>query len=113
VAALAREGARYAAVHEAQYAQDTGNAAADYSAIYTNAILPMAVGLDTSKIVFDSSSVTWPNGKWPTSVQSSASTPGTPQVNTVSVTVSYNWTPGVLIPGTITLSSTSVVPMAY
>jgi hypothetical protein len=113
VAALAREGARYASVHGAQYAQDTGNAAADYSSIYNNAILPMAVGLDSSLIVFNSSSVSWPNGKRPTSVNSSASTPGTPLINTVSVTVAYNWTPGLSITGTIKLSSTAVMPITY
>ena len=106
VAALAREGARYASVHGGQYAQDTGNAAATSATIKSNAILPMAVGLDTAHL---SSSVTWSNGNWATSANATGGT----QVNTVSVTVVYNWTPERYIVGPIPLSSTSVMPMAY
>jgi hypothetical protein len=109
VSAMAREGARYAAVHGAQYAADTGTSAATYSDIYNNAILPYAVGLNTADIVFNSSSVTWNLTNTPTSASSTGST----QMNTVSVTVSYNWTPEWYIVGPITLSSTSVMPMAY
>jgi hypothetical protein len=117
VAALAREGARYASVHGAQYAQDTGNSAADYTAIYNSAILPTAVGLDTGNLIFNANSVSWPNGNWPTRASSSAATSsvpaGTPVINTVRVTVAYTWTPIMYVTGSITLSSTSVMPMSY
>ena len=110
VAAMAREGARYAAVHGAQYAADTGNAAATYTDIYNNAVLPYAVGLNPSDIVFGSGSVAWSLSNAPTSATSTGAT----QMNTVSVTVTYNWTPeGGFIVGPIPLSSTSVMPMAY
>jgi Flp pilus assembly protein TadG len=109
VAAMAREGARYAAVHGAQYAADTGNSAAIYTDIYNNAILPYSYGLDPSDIVFNSSSVTWSLSNTPTSATSTGAT----QMNTVSVTVTYNWTPERFIVGPIALSSTSVMPMAY
>jgi Flp pilus assembly protein TadG len=109
VAAMAREGARYAAVHGAQYAADTGKAAATYTDIYNNAILPYAEGLDPSNIVFNSGSVTWNLSNTPTSATSAGAT----QMNTVGVTVTYNWTPERYIVGPISLSSTSVMPMAY
>jgi Flp pilus assembly protein TadG len=103
VASLAREGARYASVHGTQYASDTGNAAATAATIYQNAILPMAVGLDTTNLT---SSVTWNTSNSPTS--------GSPPVyNNVSVTVTYQWTPELYITGPINLTSTSVMPMSY
>jgi Flp pilus assembly protein TadG len=117
VAALAREGARYASVRGGQYAQESGNGAADYKDIYNNAILPLAVGLDPNRIIFNSSSVSWPNGNWPTTASSSAATSsnpaGTPVINAVSITVGYQWIPESFISGTITLSSTSVMPISY
>ncbi len=96
VATLAREGARYASVHGAQYAAFTGNPAATPASIYTNAILPMAVGLNSSDLTY---SVTWPTGNSP--------------YNPVSVTVSYQWTPGLYITGSINLTSTSVMPVSF
>jgi Flp pilus assembly protein TadG len=95
LACLAREGARYAAVHGATYAQVTGKTAATASDVYNNAILPEVVGLDTSQLTY---SVTWnPNN-----------TPG----NTVTVKLSYNWIPEAYW-GTMTLESTSVMTVAY
>ncbi len=96
VATLAREGARYASVPGAQYAAVTGNPAATEASVYTNAILPMAVGLDTSNLSY---SVTWPSGNSP--------------YNPVSVTVTYQWTPGLYITGSLNLTSTSVMPMSF
>jgi hypothetical protein len=96
VATLAREGARYASVHGAQYAAVTGNPAATSSSVYTNAILPIAVGLNTSNLSY---TVTWPSGNSP--------------YNPVSVKVTYQWTPGLYITGSINLTSTSVMPMSF
>ncbi len=51
VAALAREGCRWASVHGSQYAKDTGKPAATTSAdVYNNVIVPQAVGLNLSKL---------------------------------------------------------------
>jgi Flp pilus assembly protein TadG len=112
VAELAREGARYASVHGAQYAADTGNAAATASDIYNNAIKPQAVGLDTSSITY---SVAWNTSNSPTRANPSSSPPGAPMTNTVSVTVTYTWAPYIYHVGTLGLSSssTSVMPMSY
>ena len=51
LALLAREGARYAAVHGGQYAQETGNPAATADDVYKNAILPYAVNLDPANLL--------------------------------------------------------------
>ena len=56
VAHLSREASRWASVHGAQYAADTGNSAATASDVYQNVILPQAAGLDPNKLTY---SVTW------------------------------------------------------
>ncbi len=97
VATLAREGARYASVHGTQYAADTGNSAATSADIYNNAILPMAVGLNLT----------------PSDVTVAWNTTNSPYNNSVSVTVTYQWTPDLYITGPLNLTSTSVMPMSY
>jgi Flp pilus assembly protein TadG len=112
VASLAREGARYASVHGAQYAADTGNPAATPTDVFNNAIQPMAVGLSTSALSY---SVNWNTSNWPTSwiVNSNPPPPAVTQDNTVSVTVRYQWTPELYLTGPINLTSTSTMPMSY
>jgi Flp pilus assembly protein TadG len=95
VAALAREGARYASLHGATYAQDTGNSAATAADVYNNAILPKAIALDSSRLSYQ---VTW--------------NPDNKAGSTVSVTVTYRWVPEALLPS-MTLSSTSVATVIY
>jgi len=119
VATLAREGARYASVHGAQYAAEQSALTsstvlpADYAEIYNKAILPRAVAMDTDSIVFDSSSVVWPNGKSPIVANPNSTPPGAPLIATVSVTVRYNWIPVVNFINPIMLSSTATMPMSY
>ncbi len=110
VATLAREGARYASVHGTQYAAVTGNAAATPASIYTNAILPLAIGLNPSNLTY---SVTWNTSNAPTTANPNSSPPGQPVYNNVTVTVSYQWTPGLYMTGPINLTSTSVMPMSF
>jgi Flp pilus assembly protein TadG len=95
VAMLAREGARYASVHGTQYAQITGHSPATAKDVYSNAILPKLVLLDTQQLTY---TVTWNPDNQPGS--------------TVSVTLKYNWIPEALL-GSMTLTSTSVVQMSY
>jgi len=64
VATLAREGARYASVHGTQYAADTGNSVATAADIYNNAILPMAVGLNTTYLSYQVQWGTDVSGSW-------------------------------------------------
>jgi len=96
VATLAREGARYASVHGTQYAADTGNSPATKADIKNNAILPMAVGLNLNNLTY---AVNWNTTNSP--------------YNSVSVTVTYQWTPDLYITGPLTLTSTSVMPMSF
>jgi Flp pilus assembly protein TadG len=90
--ALAREGARYASVHGPDYAATTGNAEASTSSILSY-LEGMAVGL---------------NGLECTSVSYSA----TSVPCTVSVTVTYTWTPGALF-SSMTWTITSTMPVSY
>jgi Flp pilus assembly protein TadG len=110
VAALAREGARYASVHGTQYAADTGNSAASASDVYSNAIQPLAIGLTSTRLTY---SVTWNSTNSPTSFNPNSNPVGQPLQNTVSVTVTYQWMPEMYIAGPINLTSTSTMPMSY
>ncbi len=109
VATLAREGARYASVH--------GSLAATKADIYNNAILPMAVGLNTTNLSYQvqlgtKASGSWVWTDWDSSSKNptSATSAGESQYNSVSVTVGYQWTD---ITGPLSLTSTSVMPMSF
>ena len=105
IALLAREGARWASVHGGQYQSETGHSMATAADVYNNAILPMAIGLDTSQLSY---SVTWANNnEMPTCTSG-----GKTVINTVTVAVSYTWVPEVYF-DTITMSSTEVMAMSY
>ena len=95
VALLAREGARYAAVHGTKYAQVSGNSAATASDVYTNAIAPKMIILDASQMTY---TVTWTPDKDPGS--------------TVKVQVSYRWIPETFFPA-VTLRSTASQTVSY
>src|SRR3954467_2819518 len=49
----AREGSRWAAVHNTEYAFDTGNPACTAAAGRTNAVLPQTVGMDPNAVGCD------------------------------------------------------------
>lgn len=101
---LAREGARWASVHGGQYAFENKTSAATAADVYNKAILPMAAGMDTTKLTY---TVTWSNsGKWPVTVDPTSNPPGQAVAATVTVTVNYAW-------GGFTLTSTSVMPLMY
>lgn len=120
IGSLAREGARYASVRGAQFATDTGNAAA------TNAppvgqttpqggtigtyVRSKAAGLDPNALTV---TTTWNTSNSLTHSTTTGSPPVTVTTqNTVSVTVSYTWVPEAYWGG-FTMSSTSVMPMSY
>jgi Flp pilus assembly protein TadG len=109
VAALAREAARWASVHGKQYQRDTGKLAATPQDIYNSAIAPRLAGLKPSLLSYK---VTWNTSNEPYHAAQDGSGNLYKVRNTVSVTVSYQWTPEALW-STRTLSSTSVVPMSY
>ena len=107
VAALAREGARYASVHGGQYEQETGNPAATPEDIYNEAIAPRAVALDPARLTY---TVTWDVNNLPLWVDEDVEHP---TGNIVTVTVNYQWFPEMYVVGPFTLTSTSVSQMMY
>jgi Flp pilus assembly protein TadG len=107
VAALAREGARWASVHGGQYAEETNQPAATPADVYTNAIAPGAVGLNPSQLSY---SVTWNQNNMPLWVDNDVQKP---MGNTVTVTVTYQWIPEMYVVGPLTLTSTSTAQMVY
>jgi len=126
VATLAREGSRYASVHGADYAAaQNGGVNMTASTIYTNSILPMATGLNTSNLTYQIKWGTAVSGKWvwtewdsandpaPTSPNPSSNPAGQPLYNAVRVKVTYQWMPQIYVTGPINVSSTSVMPMSY
>jgi hypothetical protein len=106
VAAIAREGARWASVHGGQYQSEGIGTKAAASDVYTNAILPKAAGLDTSQLSY---SVSWTNASEMPIYNDSS---GNPVINKVTVTVTYNWVPAAYL-GSVTLRSTAVTLMQY
>jgi hypothetical protein len=127
---LAREGARYAAVHAGQYQQENAAAISEgtlpnvtSSYLTTDVIQARAVNLDPSSlqvtINFNTSngSYSWDdtanNGdRWPYSLKTINNTAYS-ETNTVSVTVSYQWIPEWFLGGPITTTSTAVMPVCY
>ena len=107
LAMLAREGARYAAVHGGQYAQETGNPAATAADVYKNGMLPYAVDLDPAHLSY---TVSWDTDNMPYHMSDDYEKP---VANTVTVTVRYTWVPELYLVGPITLTSTSTMPMSY
>lgn len=107
VAALAREGARWASVHGAEYAWDTGQPAATAEDVFNTAILPGAAALSADKLTY---SVTWDTSNEPLSVHEDYERP---IGNTVTVQLNYTWFPELYIAGPFTLTSTSTAQMIY
>jgi Flp pilus assembly protein TadG len=105
-AALAREAARYASTHGAQYRKDAGlgtGTASDWTTdIYTNAIAPNIVGLDSTQLNYQ---VAWPD------VVNQPGKPDNWPGSKVTVTVTYQWFPECYRVGPITLQSTSSMPI--
>jgi hypothetical protein len=130
MAYLAREAARYAAVHAGQYQQENAAAIAagtlpDVTDSYltTNIVQGRAVSLDPAslqvavKFNMSNGSYDWDdtanNGqRWPYSQRTIGNTTYS-ETNTVSVTVSYQWVPEWFLAGPITVSSTAVMPVCY
>jgi Flp pilus assembly protein TadG len=95
IAALAREGARYASVRGNTYAYATSRTAATAQDVYNNAIAPRMVTLSASRFSY---SVTW--------------SPDKNQGSLVTVQVTYQWVPEAFLGG-INLKTTAVMPISY
>src|SRR5262245_52203553 len=107
VAAAAREGARFACVHGADYADETNHPAATPADVFNQAILPGSYTLDPNYLTY---SVTWNQSNEPLQVIENVQVP---VGNTVSVTVNYQWLPEMYLIGPFNLSSTSTAQMIY
>jgi Flp pilus assembly protein TadG len=107
VAALAREGARWAIVHGGTWKQGNNKTNLTTAAdVYNNAILPRAGGLDTTQLTY---TVTWLDaGQMPTYTGGS----GLIVPNQVTVTVNYSWVPQLFL-GSMTLTGSSTMTMVY
>jgi Flp pilus assembly protein TadG len=108
VARVARDASRWASVHGTVYAQTTSNTAATASAVYTNAIVPNATGLNLSNLTY---SVTWNTSNSPYH-QTTASGVTTNVANTVTVTINYSYT-SIYAFGGLTVTSTSTTVMSF
>ena len=102
VASLAREGARYASVHGAQYRKDAGlppGTATDWhDDIVANGIQPKCVSLNTNNLSVQCS--------WPPVINQPTKPDNWPG-SEVTVTVQYQWFPELFLIGPYNLTSTS------
>lgn len=114
VAFLAREGARYASTHGAQYRVDNrlpgGSPATWTQDIRENGVLPYCSALDPDRLTVSAS---WSAGDNRTNAGDSSDGFNSTIKNAVTVTVSYEWFPEAFLVGPITLTSTSTMPMSY
>jgi hypothetical protein len=108
VAALAREGARWASVHGGVYHVETGKPMATPTTVWTTAIKPMAAGLDPNQFT-PLPAVSWDN---PNEMPTYTDTNRVVQENKVTVTVTYRWQPALYL-SPVTLKSTSVMNVQY
>jgi Flp pilus assembly protein TadG len=107
VAAMAREGSRWASVHGGQYEKETGLPAATPEDVFSTAILPHAIVMNSEHLTYE---VTWDESNLPLQVVDDVQKPFG---NTVTVVVSYQWFPELYLVGPINLSSSSTVQMSY
>jgi hypothetical protein len=106
VSFLAREGARYASTHGAQYRSDAGlpaGTASDWSNdIVANGITPKNVTLDASKLTVTCS--------WPPVINQPDHPDNWPG-SKCTVTVTYKWIPSLYLVGPYNLTSTAELPI--
>jgi Flp pilus assembly protein TadG len=102
---LAHEGARYASVHGADYAKETGKPAATAQDVYDKAITPKMMTLKAANLSY---AVKWSSSNAPYSLQADYEKP---VGNTVTVT--YTWMPEWRLAGPLTLRASSTLPIAY
>jgi Flp pilus assembly protein TadG len=108
LAHLTREASRWAALHGADYAKDSGQPAPTAADIYNQIILPNAGAMNPSRLSY---SVVWNTSNDPYRT----ATVGGKVVrinNIVTVSITYQWIPEAYLGG-VTLGSSSSNPMAF
>jgi Flp pilus assembly protein TadG len=117
-AALAREAARYAAVHGTERQKETDQPPPTQQEIRQRAVEPMAVNLDLTQLgvrvewvdAFSGQPVDWDSSGKATTSQNAT---GDVVSNRVRVTVTYQWTPEWFLGGPLTLKSVAEMPMSF
>jgi len=118
VACQAREAARYACVHGAQWQKETHQTCPTAAQVREDVVVPLAAGMDPAKLTvkvewideITGAAADWDEAsKWPTGTTQA----GDRVTNRVRVTVTYAWWPEVFLAGPINLKSVSEVPMAF
>jgi Flp pilus assembly protein TadG len=118
VVCQARDAARLASVRGASWQLETNQNSPTQQQIYQQAVLPLVAGMDPANITvqimwIDQSTGTataWDSaGKDVRSLNAS----GNYVTNTVRVTVTYQWSPGLFGLGPLNLTSISEVPMSF
>jgi Flp pilus assembly protein TadG len=116
VACLAQEAARYASVRAGDFQAQTNQTSPTQAQILEQ-VQPLGVGMDTTQLSLQAQWVNQATGEvqsWDTvrkDVKSSTSS-GEYVTNTVRVTVTYQWSPGLFV-GTITLMSICEIPLSF
>jgi Flp pilus assembly protein TadG len=118
VACQAAEAARYACVRGRDYAAATRSSSPGAQQIVEQAVLPVAAGMDTTELSVDVQWIDASTGatkEWDQCTRDVYSTtPGGEYVsNKVRVTVRYRWTPNFLGLGSLYLTNTCELPMAF
>ncbi|WP_439624364.1 TadE/TadG family type IV pilus assembly protein [Gemmata sp.] len=114
---LAAEGARYACVRGAKYAEETRKAAATADAVLNNVVVPQAAGMNPSALTVTAAWNASNLQAQPVTVNDPVRYPSGShsgvefRANSVSVTVTYTWNTGMF--GTYKLASTCTHPIEY
>jgi Flp pilus assembly protein TadG len=114
VAYLARQGARYASTHGAQYRVDSelppGDEAVWTTDVRESGILPWIAAMNPDQLT---TTVSWSAGNNKANAANTAAGSESTIDNSVTVTVAYNWLPEAFLGGPIQLTSTVTMPMHY
>jgi Flp pilus assembly protein TadG len=113
----AREAARFASVRGSDWQKDADLDSPTKDEICTQAVVPLAAGMDTSKISIQIQWIDQTTGKavdWDSASKNPRSLTASNDyvTNTVRVTITYQWSPNLYF-GTLTLTSTCEVPMTF
>jgi Flp pilus assembly protein TadG len=117
VACQAREAARWACVRGANWPARTGSPCPSVADISSNAVLPLAAGMNTRSLTVQVELIDLVNGT-ATDWDASSKAPTTRTAshdavsNRVRVTVTYQWMPEVFFAGPLNLKSVSELAMA-
>jgi Flp pilus assembly protein TadG len=117
VGMLAREGTRWTSVRGSAWQLDTGQTSPTEQEILQKAVVPMAVGMDVSKITIKAELIDGQTGAatpWDSSRKNPLGVAKSNQgvTNRIRITVNYEWTPGALFSGSVFMSSLSELPMS-